>query len=387
MEHSPPTNGKLPRELLEIVFEDLCITIQDEDLDPVQMDRLLLVCRFWTTVALDYRRLWSSIFISLRSEFEYAFWTSYARTRLQRAGPTEPLQITLITKSLYNQTDQGEEIKILLSILTGPTGEVARRWKQLVFEPLRRDTPIGIYDRFFSFPTPKLEILQLARVFIHQTCEFLPDTTSLSRLCMRWCNIPPIKHVSSLTCLECDIAGAADASLLEQATRLEKYQCIGLQYWHLTRAVLLPRLLDLDIRTPLSSGSISRLVTPNLVKFCIRLSSSSDISRILDASGIPLVKLRELDLYSSSFGQQLDPRELRKLLLATPNLEKLRCRKPTAAIPVLNLLLEMDHLHETAPGLRFGCGDDTTLLGVGEEKRMVIMRFLRILKPKRGYPF
>lgn len=131
-------------------------------------------------VVLDYRRLWSSIFISFRSEFSYAFWTAYARTCPERAGPIEPVEITLITNSSYNQVDQGEGMKALLSVLAGLTGEVARRWKRLVFEPPRRGIMIRIYDRFFSFPTPKLETLHINRVFVHGTCEFLPDTPSLT---------------------------------------------------------------------------------------------------------------------------------------------------------------------------------------------------------------
>ncbi|CAG7852118.1 SubName: Full=Uncharacterized protein {ECO:0000313/EMBL:CCA70394.1} [Serendipita indica DSM 11827] len=142
------------------------------------------------------------------------------------------------------------------------------------------------------------------------------------------------------------MSGAAGADLLEQASRLE------------------------------------RLVTPNLVKLRIRLSSTRDLSRLLDASGIPLAKLRDLTLYSYSFDQQLDKAGLRRLLLATSNLQELTFTRPSTAISVLTLLLEMDHLHQTAPGLCFGCGTDAALLGIGEAKRTAIVRFLEIAKEK-----
>ncbi|CAG7852122.1 SubName: Full=Uncharacterized protein {ECO:0000313/EMBL:CCA70390.1} [Serendipita indica DSM 11827] len=380
MEHASTANGKLPRELLELIFKNLCPTIEDRDSDPGQLDRLLLVCRFWTMVALDYRHLWSSIFIILKREPDYAFWTSYARTRLQRAGPTEPLQIKLITRGLYNQTDQDEEMKILLSILTGSTGEVAQRWRQLVCVSTKPTTK-RIYDHFFSFPTPKLEILIINGVSILQTYQFLPDTPSLSELRLAWCNIPHIKDLSSLICLDITMSGNA-ANLLEQATRLERYKYTHLRDWELTRTIHLPRLLHLEIMAPFFSGSLNRLTAPNLVGLRIHLPRSDHISWVFNAPGIPLRALRELDLYSCLMDEQLDKGELRKLLLATPNLKKLSSGQPNIAVLLLCLLLDMDNLHQAAPGLLFGCLNDTALLGVGEERQKTIMRLLEIIKEK-----
>ncbi|KIM19819.1 hypothetical protein M408DRAFT_176593 [Serendipita vermifera MAFF 305830] len=165
----------LPSDILYIIFEEYLL--KETPKHPVET--LLLVCKSWMQAALKLPHLWSTFKMQVDG---FKFWRDCISRRLGRCPGNTLIDIAiLLSASRYQNAVETMEASGLyneiLALLTGPKGEVARRWRSFIAWDPESDYGFEDRSRFFRFPTPSLQKFQVHS--FTSSPPFLPEVPSL----------------------------------------------------------------------------------------------------------------------------------------------------------------------------------------------------------------
>ncbi|CCA71650.1 hypothetical protein PIIN_05586 [Serendipita indica DSM 11827] len=249
-------NNALPFEVLGVIFQN---TASDDyceyDEDPLALERLSVVCRTWRNAAISQPQLWARIRISPdHPNFSsHNFWIQYLQIRLYRAGWSQPLDIRFERMRGTAATPLPGHLDFPPRI-TGPTGEIATRWRSLTIS--FGFFPNIVTHRLLSFRTPRLTHL---KAYIH--------------------------HMEG-------------ATLLPQAPNLNSLELFG--QLQLPNG-LYPSITTLKLVGVISKYALDRFAAPNLRELVLFARSSTDLRKVLRCEGIPLARLETLRLGSPAY--------------------------------------------------------------------------------------
>jgi hypothetical protein len=188
--------SELPFDILFQIFVDYAFT----ETIACPLETILLVCRSWNQAALSHPRLWSSFTIECGDLW---YWVSCTPRRLSRCPPhcLFDIELDMAGNMIFNgKRSRGNELdfslhqETILSLLTGPHGELALRWRKLqVIEPGDRffhGLEESALASFLVHPTPNLQEVALEGLLSsflprrrleysqHSTSTFRPSLTS-----------------------------------------------------------------------------------------------------------------------------------------------------------------------------------------------------------------
>ncbi|CAG8746624.1 10618_t:CDS:1, partial [Acaulospora colombiana] len=84
-------NKKLPCDVLRMIFD---IYAQWDGIDN-PLEKLLYICRYWSTTATQHKTLWTSFQVSPTKLEELRFWDSRISRRIEYIGDDAPIDLQL----------------------------------------------------------------------------------------------------------------------------------------------------------------------------------------------------------------------------------------------------------------------------------------------------
>ena len=273
--------GDLPSDILYDIFS--YYQYGEDDFHP--LETLLLVSKYWASVACSDRALWARYKIRLGHEPTMKMWKARLPIRLKRSGDLSPIEIDISTEmdgendpcrnamfypeSCLGETGDGRSywpcrcnaghnnlLNWVLNQLTGPSGELCKRWKFFRFYSDTYYTDFGPGSgarglfTALSFATPFLVSVSLHRVSVNAPGEFelplLPFSPLLREISFSSCCLPlrlPNMERARRVQISATSHWSTNFVNLRQAARVERLavndQDIGLplelpHVWHLT---------------------------------------------------------------------------------------------------------------------------------------------------------
>jgi hypothetical protein len=305
-------NNRLPADVLCEIFD----YYSEEETEIYPLETLLQVCKSWSEAAVNCRRLWTRLKISLVDEWHVKRWLVRLPRRLERAGDYMPLEITLsqwvgwpqsyfVDRHICEGCDPKNRdvhrcpTERLLKILTGVDGELCKRWKSLAIHSI---TDLHILSHL-SYPTPILTALRYERVETDTRPPHLPSLPSLRTLHIIKCLFLDLPKLDSIRELVLDSGRYLPAKTpgfldLHTATNLERLTIKATPTEDIAEYRFPDRLPNLEflafdgIEVP---ANMRTFQAPNLR--CLSLTSDlPHICPIILDSSIQFSTLRELRL-------------------------------------------------------------------------------------------
>ncbi|KIM19818.1 hypothetical protein M408DRAFT_30901 [Serendipita vermifera MAFF 305830] len=300
---SDPTSIKnsrvdwLPLDILFIIFERYLL----EETPKYPVETLLLVCKSWTQAAVSLPRLWSTFEMQVN---DFKFWRDCISRRLNRCSGDTLIDIDIrLSASSFQGTVEKMETSGLyndiLALLTGPKGEVARRWRNFIAWD-----PYGEYDfedrsRFFSFPTPFLQKFQVHS--FTSSPPFLPEVPSLQIFYAIYGDFASLPDLSTAIDVTLDPqsnpqSALMNAPLLVSLTIQQSYSLIVQEPHQYRLSSSHPRLESLHLTKGLFENGLEGFSVPALKCLLVEFSFRAEFQSILSCKGFPIGDLREVTI-------------------------------------------------------------------------------------------
>jgi hypothetical protein len=214
-------NDALPYDILSIIFN---IYAQWDGMnDP--LEKLLCICKTWSTAAIQHKRLWTSFRISSSSPNELRFWCSRVSGRIKRSGDENPIDLRIIILPYRIAGERAYQEKIfgkLLQALMGREACLVKRWRRVY---ILRTPPVHqwIWDETLSSPTPNLTSLTIHDLDFKKP--ILPFAPRLQEFIATDCSFELSGNLGQLKMLRIEAQGKDTQINAENLTTLELVDC------------------------------------------------------------------------------------------------------------------------------------------------------------------
>lgn len=290
-----PNNDKLPYDVLVRVFDNYAECDGMEE----PLEKLLSICRTWSTAACEYKSLWSSFRVRMFNIKAARFWSSRVPKRIERCGSESFLDLHIQTTQFSRHKDIDKEVaefhdnlvSNIFSSLTGQDCCLIHRWRRLRIFTIRKD--YAFWSDVLSRPTPNL--ISLGIFFRHLDKPILPSAPRLEELEIDGCSFTLCQDLPSLKTLKL----AGDPELRGFDTTLSGRKLATLELLNTDDVIplppVLPALEHIVLRGYSHLGTLERLSAPRL-RALSYYSASLKLDMLKQASWIALPRLEFLGL-------------------------------------------------------------------------------------------
>lgn len=205
------SNTRLHSDILGIIFS----IYGREETPSFPLETLLLVCRFWTAVALEHQSIWAYFNLDLVDGATALYWSRVFPRRLERSGTNSLISFALYTTE-YNRCRYRkkphpgckcrktirQQTELIFTLIDERGAALGRRWKEinLTLPLLHRDAMAK--HSFFSHPMPHITSLTLSDVSIRSNDPrnlFLPSTPALRSIQINTSSLPSLPILGKVT--------------------------------------------------------------------------------------------------------------------------------------------------------------------------------------------
>jgi hypothetical protein len=288
---APPLNSKLPFEILFMIFE--FYSIWDGIDDP--LEKLLCVCKNWSTAARQHKYLWRSFRINTFLYDGPRFWSSRISHRLDLCGDNTLLNIDL--RGLSILCTSKERANLILKVTKSLIGEnfcLVRRWRHLCLVNQSSEFR-GLWAQALSQPTPNLRSFFVNKMIFR--VPILPSAPLLEEVDIINCSFKLCSSLEQLKTLRLagDIGHMENLENMLRSNRLESLEltgCRGLSHV----ASNFPVLRTFHLKGPLNENFMERFSAPSLRSLYLYVYMPWRITTLAQCSGLIFSQLTTLYL-------------------------------------------------------------------------------------------
>jgi hypothetical protein len=207
------------------------------------LEKLLCICKTWSTAAIQHKRLWTSFRILSSSPNELRFWCSRVSGRIKRSGDENPIdmRITLPYRIPGERAYRDKLAGKLLQALMGRDACLVKRWRRVyVLQHLRVHQ--WMWDEALSSLTPNLTSLTIHDMDFKK--HILPFAPCLQEFIAADCSFELSSNLEQLKMLRIMALGKDTQINAENLTTLELVDC----YTFIQLPSILPALENFTLK-------------------------------------------------------------------------------------------------------------------------------------------
>jgi hypothetical protein len=288
---APPLNSKLPFEILFMIFE--FYSIWDGVNDP--LEKLLFVCKSWSTAARQHKYLWRSFRINTFLYDGLRFWSSRIPRRLDLCGESTLLDVDLWSLSaLFTSKERANLVLKITKSLIGEDFCLVRRWRHLCLVDQSSEFR-ELWAQALSQPTPNLRSFFVDKMVFR--IPILPSAPLLEEFNIINCSFELCSSLEQLKTLrlEGNIGQIRNLENMVRSNRLESLEltrCRGLSRF----ASNFPVLHSFHLKGLLKQNFVERFSAPRLRSLHLHVYVPWRITTFAQCSGVIFSQLTALHL-------------------------------------------------------------------------------------------